>query len=96
MRAWVGCEGRIAAAGSAAGSAAEEEAEAGLVAAEAAEAAEADLTAVIATSTTMEGSESTKCPLFRLACLWEETGAKVTSWSPQVLPAPPAASDSPS
>ena len=89
----MGRTGRIAAAGSAAGSAAEEEAEAGLVAAEE---AEADSTAVIATSTTMEGSESTKCPLFRLACLWEETGTKVTSLSPQVLPAPPAASDSPS
>lgn len=85
----MGRTGRIAAAGLAA----EEEAEGGLVAAEA---AEADSTAVIATSTTMEGSESTKCPLFRLACLWEETGAKVTSLSPRVSPAPPAASDSPS
>ena len=57
----MGRTGRIAAVGSAAGSAAEEEAEAGLVVAEE---AGADLTAVIATSTTMEGSESTKCPLY--------------------------------
>lgn len=59
--------------------------------------AEADLTAVVATSMAMmEGSESIKRPLFRLACLWQETVSKVTSFVWQVLPAAPAASSSPS